>query len=225
MEDIPNDSQSAARTLELVSDTKSTEQLAKSSGSNATKESAGGRIETELRVRIGGDLMVDLIEIAKPLTRLKSIPQSQDGGSTVASRFLPRNAGFPKSCKNQVVADALPTSPLFVGLARNLGKGLAGCAFRRRDAPLHPTAAKIHEAGPGREAKHRLLRPIALASDPRCAPLRRKDSRPCRADPLALSALDGSGYFRLNLKIGRLKRKSSLGISAQILRGLSRCLV
>jgi len=53
-------------------DTKSTEQLAKSNGSNASKENTE-QIETELRVRIGGELMVDLIEIAKPLTRLKSI--------------------------------------------------------------------------------------------------------------------------------------------------------
>jgi hypothetical protein len=57
-------------------DTKSTEQLAKSSGSNASKESARRGIGTELRVRIGGDLMVDFIEIAKPLTRLKSIPHA-----------------------------------------------------------------------------------------------------------------------------------------------------
>src|SRR4029077_5621894 len=59
-------------------DTKSTEQVAKSSGCNASKQSARRGLETELRVRIGGDLMVDLIEIAKPPTRLKSIPQNQE---------------------------------------------------------------------------------------------------------------------------------------------------
>src|SRR5438445_13365088 len=53
-------------------DTKSTEQLAKSNGSNANKENTRRAIQTELRVRIGRELMVDLIEIAKPLTRLKS---------------------------------------------------------------------------------------------------------------------------------------------------------
>lgn len=56
-----------------LSDTKSTEQLAKSNGSIASKESAWREIQTELRVRIGRDLMVDLIEIAKTVTRLKSI--------------------------------------------------------------------------------------------------------------------------------------------------------
>jgi hypothetical protein len=54
-------------------DTKSTEQLAKSNGNNASKENARRGIQTDLRVRIGGELMVNLIEIAKPLTRLKSI--------------------------------------------------------------------------------------------------------------------------------------------------------
>jgi hypothetical protein len=52
-------------------DTKRTEQLAKNSGSNASKESARRGIETELRVRIWGGLIVNLIEIAKPLARLK----------------------------------------------------------------------------------------------------------------------------------------------------------
>jgi hypothetical protein len=53
-------------------DTKSTEQLAKSNGSNASKENARRAMQTELRVRVGGELMVNRIEIAKPLTRLKS---------------------------------------------------------------------------------------------------------------------------------------------------------
>jgi len=51
--------------------TKSTEQLAKSNGSNANKENARRAIQTELRVRIGGELIINLIEIAKPLARLK----------------------------------------------------------------------------------------------------------------------------------------------------------
>jgi hypothetical protein len=62
-------------------DTKSTEQLAKNNGSNASKESARRGIQTELRVRIGGELIVDLIEIAKPLPRLKSIRQTQSRGT------------------------------------------------------------------------------------------------------------------------------------------------
>ena len=65
-----------------LSDTKSAEQLAKSNGRIASKESARREIQTELRVRIGRDLMVDLIEIAKTVTRLKSIWQSQRRGST-----------------------------------------------------------------------------------------------------------------------------------------------
>jgi hypothetical protein len=43
---------------------------------SASKENTRWAIQTELRVRIGGELMVDLIEIAKPLAMLKSIRQA-----------------------------------------------------------------------------------------------------------------------------------------------------
>jgi hypothetical protein len=54
-------------------DPNSIEQLAKSNGSTAGKENSRRPIQTELRIRIGGELMVNLIEIAKPLTRRKAL--------------------------------------------------------------------------------------------------------------------------------------------------------
>jgi hypothetical protein len=134
-----NNSVAARSVTSSYGDTKNTEQLGKSSGSNASNESSRRGIETKFRVRIGGDLMVDLIEIAKPLTRLKLIRQSQRRGEQLL--FAPAMPGIPEilqeSSRRRRGFDFL----LFVGVARNLGKGLAGCAFRRRDAPLHPSAA------------------------------------------------------------------------------------
>ena len=125
--------------ISSYSDTKNTEQLGKSSGSNASNESSRRGIETKFRVRIGGDLMVDLIEIAKPLTRLKLIRQSQRRGERL---LLPRQClGIPEILQELSRRRRGFDFLLFVGVARNLGKGLAGCAFRRRDAPLHPSAA------------------------------------------------------------------------------------
>jgi len=60
-------------------DTKSTEQLAKSNGRNASKENTGRAIQTELRVRIGSYLTINLIEIVKPLARLNEFAKPSAG--------------------------------------------------------------------------------------------------------------------------------------------------
>ena len=121
-------------------DTKSTEQLAKSSGSNASKGNAHRGIETELRVRIGGDLMVDLIEIAKPLTRLKSIRQNQEPAGALSGarktciepmrdEFRCKMPGIPEMLQESSRAAACYRLSPFRRDGRNLGKGLAHFSF------------------------------------------------------------------------------------------------